>query len=357
VSGSNGRRPVTLVTGGAGFIGTNLTDFLVEEGHRVRIYDSLVRRGVERNLRWLEGKHSRAVEVVIADLRDRGAIAKAVAGAEAVFHCAAQVAVTTSVEDPVDDFGTNVEGTVTLLEQLRRLEDPPPLVFTSTNKVYGSLDGLPLERNGTRWEPADPDLRALGINERRPLDFRTPYGCSKGAADQYVLDYARTYGLPAIVFRMSCVYGQHQHGTEDQGWVAHFLLRALANEPITIYGDGAQVRDLLHVSDLAPALLLARDNAQRLAATPFNVGGGPANALSVLEVVELIAELQGEEPDLRFAEERIGDQRYYVSDTRRFTSATGWRPQTTPQEGIEQLHAWLTRRSRERAGAVRTAAR
>ena len=335
------RRPVTLVTGGAGFVGTNLADRLVRNGARVRVFDSLARPGVERNLRWLVETHGDQVEVVIGDVRDRNAVALAVRDAEAVFHFAAQVAVTTSVVDPMVDLGTNVNGTVALLEAVRALDDPPPLVFTSTNKVYGALPDLELRRNGARWEPVDRDIRARGIAERRPLDFRTPYGCSKGAADQYVLDYAYTYGLPAVVFRMSCIYGPHQHGTEDQGWVAHFLLRTLADEPITIYGDGAQVRDLLHVTDLVDALLVGRDNAHRLAGRPFNIGGGPRNALSVLEVLDLISALHGEEPRLSFAQTRIGDQRYYVSDTSGFEAETGWRPRVPADEGVARLYSWF----------------
>jgi len=350
------RGPVSLVTGGAGFVGTNLVARLVEEGRRVRVYDSLARPGVERNLQWLADTYGDSVEVAVGDMRDRHTLSQAVNGSDAVFHFAAQVAVTTSIVDPVLDFGTNVDGTVALLEELRRLDDPPPLVFTSTNKVYGSLPRLELRRSGLRWEPVDPRTREHGISEEQALDFRTPYGCSKGAADQYVLDYAYTYGLPALVFRMSCVYGPHQHGTEDQGWVAHFLLATQANEPITIYGDGAQVRDLLHVADLVEAFLLARDNAQRLAGTPFNIGGGAANALSVLEVIELIAGIHGVEPELAFAETRVGDQRYYVSDTTRFRNETGWRPQMDAAEGIDGLYAWFER-ARTRTGVLPAAAR
>jgi CDP-paratose 2-epimerase len=351
------RRPVALVTGGAGFVGTNLADRLLLEGHRVRVLDSLRRPGVERNLHWLVGRHGDRVEVEVADIRDRFAVRRAVDGADQVFHFAAQVAVTTSVDDPAGDFDVNLGGAVNLLEALRQRPEPPPLVFTSTNKVYGALADLPLTRRGDRWEPVDDELRGHGLDETRPLEFSTPYGCSKGGADQYVLDYAKTFGLPATVFRMSCIYGPHQHGTEDQGWVAHFLIRALTGQPITLYGDGAQVRDLLFVDDLVQALLRARDGIDRLAGLPFNIGGGGENAVSLLEVLDLIAAALGERPRVRFADERVGDQRYYVADSRRLRAATGWRPLVGVEEGVVELASWLRAQKGNVTGRLRAAAR
>jgi len=343
---------VAVVTGGAGFVGTNLAHRLAEEGHRVRVLDNLSRAGVERNLAWLRDRHPRLVEAEIGDVRDPRVVRRALEGADQVFHFAAQVAVTTSLADPRDDFETNLLGTLTLLEELRRLPAPPPLVFTSTNKVYGALPDLELELHRERWVPTDPRLRERGLDESFPLDFCTPYGCSKGGADQYVLDYAKSYDLPAAVFRMSCIYGPHQHGTEDQGWVAHFLLRALADEPITLYGDGAQVRDVLWVEDLVEAFLRVRDRVDLLAGTAFNVGGGAENAISLLEVIDLIAELHGERPRVEFAPERAGDQRYYVADTTRLREATGWRQTVGVEEGVAELYAWLRARQRRvrRAG-------
>ena len=330
-----------LVTGGAGFVATNVADRLLEEGRRVLVLDNLSRPGVERNLLWLKRRHADDVLVEVADVRDPAAVRRAVSGADTVFHFAAQVAVTTSLESPTDDFAVNLRGTMNLLEELRRLPEAPPLLFTSTNKVYGALPDLRLVRNGDRWEPADDEVRERGIGESQPLDFSTPYGCSKGGADQYVLDYAKSFGLPATVFRMSCIYGPHQHGTEDQGWVAHFLLRALAGEPITLYGDGAQVRDVLFVSDLVEAMLLALEAPERSAGLAFNVGGGPGSAASLLEVLELIHELTGTPPQVRFAEERPGDQRWYVSDTSRLRALTGWAPRVELETGLERLDAWL----------------
>ena len=247
---------------------------------------------------------------------------------------------TTSLDEPFADFRTNVHGTLALLEELRRLDEPPFLLFTSTNKVYGALPDLELRRRGTRWEPVDPAIRANGLSETRPLDFCTPYGCSKGAADQYVLDYAKSYGLATVVFRMSCIYGPHQHGNEDQGWVAHFALRALEGRPITLYGDGAQVRDILYVDDLVDAMQLAREHAGTLAGKAFNMGGGAANAVSLLQVVERLRAL-GSPVEVTFAEERPGDQRYYVADTGRFAAETGWSPLVDADDGIERLHRWL----------------
>jgi CDP-paratose 2-epimerase len=337
------RVPVTLVTGGAGFVGCNLVDRLAEDGKRVRVLDNLSRAGVERNLRWLLARHPGKVEVEVGDVRDPVAVTRAVRDVDEVFHLAAQVAVTTSLERPDRDFGVNLDGTLKLLEALRRLPDPTPVLFTSTNKVYGALDDVDLEFDGDRWLPADPLLRANGVDERRPLDFCTPYGCSKGGADQYVLDYAKSFGLPTVVFRMSCIYGPHQHGTEDQGWVAHFLLRALAGAPVTIYGDGYQVRDVLFVDDLVDAMLLARGHVEEpeVRGRAFNIGGGAANAVSLLEVLDVVAGLHGARAEIEHDRTRPGDQRWYVSNTSRFGAATGWEPRVGVDEGIDSLYRWL----------------
>jgi CDP-paratose 2-epimerase len=344
-------RPTALVTGGAGFVGTNLAARLVEGGRDVVLLDNLSRPGVTENLRWLQSTYGNRISAEVGDVRDRLAVRRAVAKAGEVYHLAAQVAVTTSFEAPLDDFGVNASATVGLLEELRRLDEPPFLLFTSTNKVYGSLADLELERNADRWQPVDSHTRHRGLSEQRPLDFCTPYGCSKGAADQYVLDYAKSYGLPAVVFRMSCIYGPHQHGNEDQGWVAHFAIKALRGEPITLYGDGAQVRDILYVEDLVEAMLLARDEVDRLAGTAFNMGGGPANSVSLLEVVEILESL-GTRVAIRRAGERPGDQRYYVADTGRFADHTGWRPEVAAGDGIERLARWLSDRHTRRSGRL-----
>ena len=339
-----------LITGGAGFVGTNLADRLVRDGDRVLLLDNLSRAGVERNLAWLRAAHGDAVGFEVADIRDADAVGRAVARSTQVFHFAAQVAVTTSLDDPLTDFEVNARGTLTLLEAIRARPVPPPLVFTSTNKVYGKLGGIAMDKAGDRWEPDSADLRRRGVAEDQPLDFHSPYGCSKGAADQYVLDYARTYGLPAVVFRMSCIYGPHQFGTEDQGWVAHFLIRALDGAPITLYGDGGQVRDILHVDDLVEAFLLARRHIAGIGGRAFNIGGGPANAVSLLHVIERIGALTGRRPDLAFGAWRPGDQAWYVSDTTGFAAVTGWRPRIAAADGIAGLYRWLRdNRGREAA--------
>lgn len=336
----NDLRPV-LITGGAGFVGTNLADRLLDDGIPVLIFDNLGRPGVERNLEWLRSTHGNRVQVDIADIRDFHAVRNAVHRARQVFHFAAQVAVTTSIENPAADFEVNLRGTLNILEGLRSASNPPPLVYTSTNKVYGDLGDLGVRRQGDRYMPRDEETARNGVGEDRPLDFHSPYGCSKGGADQYVLDYARSYGLPTAVFRMSCIYGPHQYGTEDQGWVAHFLIRALQDRPITIYGDGLQVRDVLFVEDLVRALRLAGDNIGRLRGQAFNVGGGPARTISLIELVDLIEELHGRRPELAFAPWRTGDQKYYVSDIRKLDRAIGWRPETAVRDGVAATYEWL----------------
>jgi CDP-paratose 2-epimerase len=339
------RRPEAhvVVTGGAGFVGTNLVSRLAESGADVVVLDDLSRAGVERNLRFLRTTYPRRVGFERGDVRDAGVVRHVLTGADAVFHLAAQVAVTTSLVAPVDDFTVNAEGTLNVLEEVRRLRRRPFLLFTSTNKVYGNLAEIPLRLLDERWLPVEDDLRAHGLGESRPLDFCTPYGCSKGAADQYVLDYAKSFGIPATVFRMSCIYGPHQFGTEDQGWVAHFALRVLQDLPITIYGDGHQVRDILYCDDLVDAMVAARRNADAVAGTAFNIGGGPANAVSLHDVLSLMGDLHGHLPAVSYEPGRTGDQRYYVADSRLFGNTTGWRPSVHPRRGISSLLRWLDR--------------
>jgi CDP-paratose 2-epimerase len=331
-----------LITGGAGFVGCNLADRLLGSGVPVILFDNLSRDGVKRNLDWLRERHGRRLTVEIEDVRDGEAVADAVARSRTIFHLAAQVAVTTSVVDPVGDFETNVRGTLNVLNAMRSMARPPRLIFTSTNKVYGPLDDVLLRSAERSYAPLEADLLRFGIGEHRALDFHSPYGCSKGAADQYVLDFARSYGLETIVFRMSCIFGTHQCGTEDQGWVAHFLLRAIEGQPVTLYGDGRQVRDILYIDDLLDAFEIALADDGRLTGRAFNIGGGPAHAVSLLEVIDMISALSGAPTELEFDAWRPGDQRWYVSDIRRFARETGWRPRVTPSDGIRRLHDWIT---------------
>lgn len=338
-----------MITGGAGFIGTNLAHRLLSAGEPVLLYDNISRPGVEQNLEWLRAQHGRLVHFIRADVRDSDALREAVKQVSHVFHFAAQVAVTTSLADPLQDFEINAHGTLNLIEALRSLNDPPPLLYASTNKVYGNLRDVMLRGTETRYQPVSARARAHGFSEDRAIHFHSPYGCSKGAAEQYVLDSARTFGLRTAVFRMSCIYGLHQFGTEDQGWVAHFLIRALQETPITIYGDGRQVRDVLFVDDLVDAFLLARRNINTLAGQVFNIGGGPCNTTSLLELLELIRELNGRAPEARFDSWRTADQQYYVSDTRKFSAATGWTAKTGVREGVAKLREWLQANQRTAA--------
>jgi CDP-paratose 2-epimerase len=333
-------RPV-LITGGAGFIGANLADRLLGAGKSVIVFDDLSRAGVERNLEYLRSKHGAKLELVIADVRDPIQVRSAVRRASAVFHFAAQVAVTTSLEEPRRDFEVNALGTLNVLEAVRETNRTVPILYTSTNKVYGAIDDVELEDSPLRCEPSNVP-KGFGFDETRALDFHSPYGCSKGSADQLVRDYSRSYGLNTVVFRMSCIYGPLQFGNEDQGWVAHFVRCALRGEPITIFGDGRQVRDVLFVSDLMNAMLLAQKDAKALAGTAFNMGGGPANTLSLLELVHEIERHTGRSCKLRFERPRIGDQRYYVSDVSKFTRTTDWVPAVDPKAGVARLIQWLS---------------
>jgi len=332
------RKPV-LITGGAGFVGTNLAHRLMRIGRQVRIYDNLSRAGAQQNLRWLRAVHGSRLQCHRGDVRNTADIRAVLADIGTVFHLAAQVAVTTSLADPREDFTVNAGGTLNLLEEIRRANRPIGLIFTSTNKVYGALEDIPLAVSSARYHPAG-DLCA--IDEMRPLSFHSPYGCSKGTADQYVLDYARGYSVSAAVFRMSCIYGPHQYGTEDQGWVAHFLIQALQDMPITIYGDGKQVRDLLYVDDLIDALVCAEDHLPQIAGQAFNIGGGPDNMISLIELIERITALNGYPPAVAYRPWRAGDQHWYVSNPDKFERATGWRPKTTVETGLRRLYEWIS---------------
>jgi CDP-paratose 2-epimerase len=343
-------RPV-LVTGGAGFIGCNIADRLASAGHPVIVLDALVRGGVEANLAWLERRHGDRVRAIVGDVRDGAVVEAATREARAVFHMAAQVAVTTSFTDPRDDFDVNVVGTLNLLDALRRRGAAVPLVFASTNKVYGDLGDLEFALVDESYRPVDQGIAELGIGEDRALDFHTPYGCSKGAADQYVLDYSRSFGVPTAVLRMSCIYGERQMGTEDQGWVAHFLIRALEGRPITIYGDGFQVRDVLDVSDAVDAYVAAWANIDRVAGRAFNLGGGPRNAISLRALVAYAGELLHRNVEIAFEGWRAGDQKYFVADTRAVQAELGVGPSVPWRRGVARLARWLAE-SREMDGTV-----
>jgi len=313
-----------LITGGAGFLGVNAAAYFREAGWAVTLLDNLSRPGTERNLAWVRERYGTAIEFIQADIRDRAALDRAVDGVASILHLAAQVAVTSSLRDPVLDFEVNARGTLNLLEAVRTHAPAASVLYASTNKVYGALEG--------NRQPVD---------ERRPLDFHSPYGCSKGAADQYVLDYARCFGLKTLVFRQSCIYGAHQYGTEDQGWVAHFVHSIVSGQPITIYGDGSQVRDLLDVRDLCQMYAIAMERAETSAGQVFNIGGGVENARSLLDVVAAIERHTGLRARSSFADWRAGDQRYYVSDIGLAQRALGFTPQVGFERGLSDLIAWV----------------
>lgn len=349
----NSRGRGIVITGGAGFIGSNLADALLSDGERVTILDNLSRDGVRQNVDWLKGRHGSRLKVAVADVRNATEIEPVLADATAVFHFAAQTAVTTSLLDPAEDFEINARGTLNVLEAVRKAGRHAPVIFSSTNKVYGGLDDLRLFELDGRHAPADELIRARGINEDRRLDFCTPYGCSKGVADQYVLDYERSYGIPAVVMRMSCIYGPRQFGTEDQGWVAHFLIRALKGEGVTVYGDGKQVRDVLHVRDAVAAYRAALANIGRVRGRAFNLGGGPRNAVSLNMVLAEIEQLVGTPLSVRHDAWREGDQLYFVAETSRLESELGWRPRIDWRDGLHDLADWLTGRDNTSPAQVR----
>jgi CDP-paratose 2-epimerase len=341
MTGSTAAAPIVIV-GGAGFIGCNLARSFLADGVRVLVVDNLSRAGVSRNLAWLRGlAPDDHLQFVRADIADASAMTGAIADARAVFCLAAQTAVTTSLEQPMDDFRTNALGTLNVLEAIRRSGRRVPLIFASTNKVYGALEDVEMVAGDAGYFPADPHLRAYGISEEQRLDFCTPYGCSKGTADQYVLDYCSSFGLPTAVLRMSCIYGPRQFGTEDQGWVAHFLIQALADQPITIYGDGQQVRDILFVDDAVAAYRTLLDNIDELQGRAFNLGGGPANAVSVNTVLAEIERLVGRKPATAHDDWRHGDQLYFTADTRRLAAAVAWQPKVDWRSGLKRLTDWL----------------
>lgn len=328
-----------LITGGAGFIGTNLADYYLSRDKKVTIYDNFSRAGTELNARWLKAKHDGRLRIVEGDVCHLDAnFDRLVEQSEVVYHLAAQVAVTTSVTDPAEDFEINARGTFNVLEAVRRSAAKPILLYSSTNKVYGKMTDIAVEERGNRYEYAEIKT---GIPATRPLEFYSPYGCSKGCGDQYVIDYARIYGLDTVVFRQSCVYGPHQFGVEDQGWVAWFAIRAMQDLPFTIYGDGKQVRDVLYIDDLIKAYTAATDKIEQTGGKAYNIGGGPNNTLSLLELVALLEEQFGDRLAYDFDEWRPGDQLVYISDLHDAWQDFGWTPQVSTVEGVANLVGWL----------------
>lgn len=331
-----------LIFGGAGFIGSNWANWLLENTHaRVHIFDNLSRRGVRYNLDSLKKVAGRSgrLKVTVSDIRQSTEVERAVRDANEIYHFAAQVAVTTSITDPQLDFDTNLHGTFNVLEAIRKAGHRPFFLFTSTNKVYGDLAEYALVPKPTRYEFRD----VTGIAESQRLDFHSPYGCSKGAADQYVHDYARMFGIPTVVFRMSCIAGERQFGNEDQGWVAHFLYSAVQRIPLVIYGDGRQVRDVLCVDDLVRAFEAVRNRKEIVRGQVYNVGGGPENTTSLLELLGEMEKLIGRPVDYVRDEARPGDQLVYITDYGKLQHDTGWRPQLSVRQTLMRIHGWWRR--------------
>ncbi|MCL4869371.1 MAG: GDP-mannose 4,6-dehydratase [Anaerolineae bacterium] len=330
-----------FITGGAGFIGANSAAHFLAQGHQVTLFDNLTRIGGQANLNWLAtlpGQEN--LTFVKGDIRDYEALAAAIPSADVVLHLASQVAVTLSVQNPREDFEINALGTFNVLEAVRHHAPQAVLIYASTNKVYGGLEDLQIQEQADRYSYAD---HPEGVDEHRPLDFHSPYGCSKGAGDQYTLDYARIYGLKTLVFRQSCIYGPRQFGVEDQGWVAHFVIAAAKGRPITIYGDGKQVRDLLHVQDLIRAYELGIQKIEQVSGQAFNLGGGAANSLSVWqEFGPLLAQLKGSPLEVRLEKWRPGDQRVFIANNGKAQTLLGWQPEISPAQGIQQLYEWVS---------------
>lgn len=327
-----------LVIGGAGFIGSNLCNHLLSNGQEVSVLDNFSRKGTEFNFAWVKKNHPK-VSLIRADIRNPSKeLGKAVAWADNIYHLAAQVAVTTSVTDPRTDFEINALGTFNVLEAMRSANNGSFLVFSSTNKVYGDLEHMKTQEDETKYFFSESKN---GVSEKTNLDFHSPYGCSKGAADQYVRDYSRIYGLDTVVMRQSCIYGPRQFGVEDQGWVAWFTIAALLGKKITIYGNGKQVRDLLHVQDLVNAFLLAPKNRKKSSGQVFNIGGGAKNALSLLEFLEILENKLGRKISKSFDNIRPGDQKIFVSDNSKILSELGWKPQINIHDGLSGFFDWV----------------
>jgi CDP-paratose 2-epimerase len=328
-----------LVTGGAGFIGSNAAHRFARNGHDVLVFDNLARPGSRHNLQWL--RETTRTACLEGDVTDAAALRTIVAEfrPDVILHLAAQVAVTTSVIAPRADFDTNALGTLNVLEAVRERHPESIVIYASTNKVYGALGGRDIVMRGTRYGFGNEES---GVDEREPLDFYSPYGCSKGAADQYVRDYARMYGLRTIVLRQSCIYGPRQFGVEDQGWIAWFTIAAALGLPVTIYGDGKQVRDVLFVDDLVDLFERVVEQAAAVAGQVFNVGGGPDFQLSLLELLSQLEQLRGEHIPYSFDGWRPGDQKVYVSDIGKSREMLGWKPKVSPAEGVTRLHEWVS---------------
>lgn len=332
-----------LVIGGAGFIGCNISDHYLKRNSRVSILDNFSRIGALSNLEWLQNRYKERLNIVHGDIRvDREIMEELVNSHDVIFHMAAQVAVTTSIISPQEDFETNAVGSFNILEVIRKSKNKPVLIYASTNKVYGALEDIELIEKKERYDFKNP---CGGIAEDRSLDFHSPYGCSKGTADQYVRDYSRVYGLKTIVFRQSCIYGWRQFGIEDQGWIAHFIISSILNRPLTIYGKGKQVRDILFIDDLIQAFELAISKLEVTSGEVYNIGGGSQNQISLLEFIKLLKKITRKKISLSFADWRVGDQLIFVSDISKAKKDFGWKPKINVNEGVNMMINWVKENS------------
>ncbi|HEY9582922.1 MAG TPA: GDP-mannose 4,6-dehydratase [Candidatus Paceibacterota bacterium] len=329
-----------LITGGAGFIGINASEYFIRKGYQVIIFDDFSRAGASVNLKWLGKKYPKKFNVVRAStVNDFPKLVHEVGKNDVVLHLAAQVAVTTSVTNPRDDFERNALGTFNVLEAVRLSKRKPLLIYSSTNKVYGGLENLGVAEKKIRYTFKN---LPLGVSESQPLDFHSPYGCSKGSADQYVRDYSRIYNLDTAVFRQSCIYGPHQFGIEDQGWVAWFIIATNLGKQITIYGNGKQVRDVLFVDDLCRAYELVILKRKKVSGQIFNIGGGPSNTLSLLEFMPMLGPVK-----YKFSKTRPGDQPIFISDISKARKMLGWQPKVGVREGIKRITEWVKANKKE----------
>lgn len=329
-----------LITGGAGFIGSNFAKRRILNGDNVTIFDNLFRNGAQNNLDWIASEtKGKDFTFIQNDVRELDALKQAVKNKDIVVHLAAQVAVTSSVEDPQYDFDVNAHGTFNVVEAVRQSGGKPLVIYASTNKVYGEIEDVPVNEEEARYVFANlPD----GISEKQPLDFHSPYGCSKGCGDQYVRDYSRIYGFPSVVFRQSCIYGTRQFGIEDQGWVAWFIIAAVLGKHLSIYGDGKQVRDVLFIDDLLNAYDLAIEKVTTPGGAIFNIGGGSQNAISIWrEFKPILEEIHGQEIPVSSHDWRPGDQKIYISDIKKANQELGWSPKISVKQGIEMLYQWV----------------
>jgi CDP-paratose 2-epimerase len=328
----------TLITGGAGFIGINAADYFTKIGHTVTIFDNLSRSGSQKNIEWLKSETN--FEFKKGDIRNYKEIERVIRQSgpfDLILHLAAQVAVTTSVVDPREDFEVNTYGTFNLLEAVRQYNHGVTIIYASTNKVYGGMKDLEITEKSGRYIYKDLEE---GVDEKRNLDFHSPYGCSKGAADQYCVDYYRIYGIKTIVFRQSCIYGYRQFGVEDQGWVAWFCIAVVLGRPITIYGDGKQVRDILFIDDLIRAFRLAYENRDRTVGNVYNIGGGSQNTLSLHELIIKLGDLNKKKIPLTYSDWRPGDQKVFIGNIAQAESEFGWKPMVRPDDGVKKLFKW-----------------